>query len=345
MSYETFDWVAFCNSNAIPYVERGANVARGHVNIKCPFCGPGDPSEHMGLNTGGSRWGCWRDAEHRGIKPHKLVQELLGCTWKEAKAIVEESTGHHTTTLDELQGLLRKIDSDPRRRDLAVHRRTADVSENIEPPPGLFRIGKWPDDSQRALRYLRKRGFTSKLKKFVSVYDPRYATRGRFQGRVAVPLNHGGVTRGYIGRAIGTASKRYLAYPEGESLRDWIWNYDLALRATGAKHLAPPKCLVIQEGWIDAAKLDHYGRGVGVRSVALLGLSLSGKKLQELIALCRRYPVVRVCLDAGAQTQALAIERKLALCRARALWLPDGWGDVGEMDPASAREFALSARR
>ena len=35
--WSSFQWLPFLHDHGIPYVERGANVARGHVNIKCPL--------------------------------------------------------------------------------------------------------------------------------------------------------------------------------------------------------------------------------------------------------------------------------------------------------------------
>lgn len=344
--YETFDWLAFCDRNHVPYVERGPNVARGHVNIRCPFCGEADPSEHLGLHMSSSAWGCWRDSSHRGKKPHRLIQALLGISFREADALVREHSTQITRSVDELQEMLRSIDRNDRVMGDRIHSRTAKKSENVAPPKGTFRVGLHPEQAAPAIEYLRhKRGFTRSMKRLVSRYDPRWGVQGDFRGRVLFPVRHGGVNRGWIGRAVGKSAYRYKAFPSGEGLRDWIYNYDFAFRATGPRHLAPPKTLVITEGIFDALKIDLYGKADGVRAVALLGLSLSPSKLTSLIALCRRYPNVRICLDRGAEAQAIALERSLVLCRARCLWLPGEVKDPGEMHPSDVRKLAQTASK
>ena len=39
-----FNWRELLDEQRIAYIERGANVKRGEVNIRCPFCGAADPS-------------------------------------------------------------------------------------------------------------------------------------------------------------------------------------------------------------------------------------------------------------------------------------------------------------
>src|SRR6185503_11264139 len=39
------DWEHTLSQHGVPYATRGPNVARGAIAVKCPFCGPADPSE------------------------------------------------------------------------------------------------------------------------------------------------------------------------------------------------------------------------------------------------------------------------------------------------------------
>ena len=71
-----FDWVEFLQKHNIEYVTQGSNVAHGNVNIKCPMCGPRDPSHHMGIAIDGAGWSCWRNPQHRGRSPVYLVALL-----------------------------------------------------------------------------------------------------------------------------------------------------------------------------------------------------------------------------------------------------------------------------
>ena len=80
-----FDWLAFVKRHRIPFIEEGKNVARDHINIRCPFCGAGDPSHHMGLSLVDSRWACWRSPDHRGADPVRLGAALLHMSRSEAR--------------------------------------------------------------------------------------------------------------------------------------------------------------------------------------------------------------------------------------------------------------------
>ena len=73
------DVLTFLDHNRIPYRTNGPNCAKGHVVIKCPFCGDEDPSEHLGIQLSTGYWGCWRNSSHRGRRPHRLIMRLLGC--------------------------------------------------------------------------------------------------------------------------------------------------------------------------------------------------------------------------------------------------------------------------
>jgi hypothetical protein len=64
------DWRQLLTDNRVPFIERGPNVKRGEINIRCPFCGSADPSYHMGLNLDSGWWSCWRNKDqHSGKSP------------------------------------------------------------------------------------------------------------------------------------------------------------------------------------------------------------------------------------------------------------------------------------
>src|ERR1044071_2686938 len=100
------DWFQFLRQNNIPYTTTGPNASRGRVNIKCPFCGSADPSEHMGISIRGSGWSCWRNDSHRGVDNARLVAQLLRCSQAEAKRIVGGSAALPTDR--ELKDTLRE---------------------------------------------------------------------------------------------------------------------------------------------------------------------------------------------------------------------------------------------
>ena len=85
------DWINFFQSRNIHFVDSGANVVRGNVACRCPWCGGNDPSEHMSINLEGKGFRCWRQPLHSGKNPAKLIQALLNCSWDQANQIAGQT--------------------------------------------------------------------------------------------------------------------------------------------------------------------------------------------------------------------------------------------------------------
>jgi DNA primase len=58
----------------IPYWERGKNVARGHINIQCPY--HKDNSNHFGIRLSDSRSSCYVCGSHSLIKTLEILTKL-----------------------------------------------------------------------------------------------------------------------------------------------------------------------------------------------------------------------------------------------------------------------------
>ena len=356
--WSSFQWIPFLHDHGIPYVERGANVARGHINIKCPLCG-NDPSEHLGLNATDSRWGCWRDPDHRGKSPVRLIEALTGMDWKKAR----DTAKKYLTEVDiPAANIQAEITRYQQRSYHAQAYATSDKGQDAELPAGTVLMSAMARPEQRAVpvAYLKERGFGYKLRSMCQRYGIRYGYEGKLRNRIIFPVQQERIVRGYVCRDIsGDAKARYLAYPDGSALKDAMWNFDRVHRAPSVKPDVPrsvkhgdtvsrpptPTTLVICEGIFDALKLDYFGAQHGVRALALLGVSLSDKKASLLGKVARLYPKVRVCLDRGAEGRAVEIESKLAFARARAVWVPDTYEDVGDMPAKDAASFALGISR
>src|SRR3954469_15901746 len=83
-----FRWLEFFNEHNIHYVTTGPNVSQGRAAVKCPWCGPDDPSEHLVVNLRGENWWCWRRrVEHKGRTPEWLIQNLIHCSFDQARVI------------------------------------------------------------------------------------------------------------------------------------------------------------------------------------------------------------------------------------------------------------------
>ena len=96
------DWIRLFEANNIPWVSRGPNTKRGEVSIKCPWCGEDDPSEHLGISLDKENWGCLRSIRHRGRRPYALVQALLGCSYAQARIIVDQYSTSDPETFEQV---------------------------------------------------------------------------------------------------------------------------------------------------------------------------------------------------------------------------------------------------
>lgn len=352
VDFSSFDWPTFCSDHGIPFVERGPNVARGHIGVACPLCGD-DPSHHMGLNANDSRWGCWRDQSHRGRSPVYLVQAFLNLDKTSAVQVAKKYCKDIAVDFGAIRARLDKA-----AREAGVTKvKERQFIDDAAAPADTFPVTRNPQQARPAIDYMRQRGFTVQTELVCRRYNLRYASTGQSSGRVWFPVRSGGGVRGYVGRTVVGHKARYYALPSGDALKSEIWNYDRCLdscrygRATGAKankrslfHDPPPgEVLIICEGILDAMKLDFYGGPWKVRAVALLGLSLGRDKLVKLTHLARKYRKVYICLDTEASRQAYEMESKLAVARARVLHLPEGVDDPGEMSPKEAARFCKNA--
>lgn len=353
VDFQSFDWPTFCADHGIPYVERGPNVARGHIGVACPLCGD-DPSHHMGLNTSDSRWGCWRDQSHRGRSPVYLVQSFLSID----KAAAVDVSKKYCKDIAIDHGAIRARLQKAAKESGVTRPAERQFIDSAIAPADTFPVTRNPKGAKPAIDYLRQRGFNVQTELVCRRYNVRYASKGKSSGRVWFPVRSGGAVKGYVGRTVVGHQARYYAYPDGDALKSEIWNYDRCLDLKTLKgggavanhrtifHDPPPgEVLVICEGILDAMKLDFYGSPYKVRAVALLGLSLGREKLVKLTHLARKYRKVYICLDSEAGRQAYSMETKLAVARARVLHLPEGVEDPGEMQPEQAARFCREAAR
>ena len=318
-----FDWRAFLESEGIEYVETGPNVAKGHINIQCPFCGPADPSHHMGLRLEDAAWACYRSADHRGRAPTYLVAKLANVSQQVAKQMVRLSKFPQEVDLDNLKERLRSDGV----RVLAGH--------PIEMPSQLhqFRPHTSSKAERRFLDYLAARHVAPGM---AVKYGLRWAISGPFKHRVVFPIYDakpkdtvaaGRKLVGLTGRAIVDAKARYWSFP---SLTDYLY---LAERAVGGGHT-----LAITEGPMDALKLAIGGRNQSVRAVALLGLSVTPGKMERLAALAAAYERLVIVLDEAAAPDALKLQSRLSPLGAAVEFAPGE--DPGALTVEEAEKFA-----
>lgn len=329
-----FSWYEFCTQRSIDFAEHGAPASQtNNIAVACPFCA--DHSKHMGLHLQSTAWHC-RRCDAAGRSPVKLIQKLLSCSWPEAREIA--GTAEAQPVAVDLAALKQRL-SGPKKDDRP---------QVVQFPPEFFSLaGPSSGTKQKFYDYLHGRGFKNPVR-LAKSYDLYAALTGDFAFRVIVPLTRveRGVTKlyGWTGRAITKDAK--LRYRTEGNTRDLLWE--------------PPRVeeggdlLVVTEGPFDALKLDAYGRDLGARAVALLGLDPSPGRLARLAALAARYARVGVALDRGAEAPALRLLGALAALRplrlplpppeARLLWTP--WEtpkDPGALSPEGVLVVVTSA--
>lgn len=312
------DWVTLLEANAIPYVTRGPNTKRGEVSVRCPWCGPDDPSEHLSISLTAEKWGCWRNSEHRGKRPHRLIQALLNCSNHAASAIVGQYSSADPDDLDEALAMLTATSEPPKPdRQLVM--------------PDEFRWVGPLGPGNRFWQYLERRGFDD-IQYLASHYRLRYASVGPYKDRIIFPLYQQGRLIGWTGRAIANAPEapRYLS--SGEAIKHTVFMEDGLLRGGNA--------LFIVEGPFDALKLDFYG-GPHIRATCCFGTNASTEQVMLLRKLSKRFKHVVVLFDKGALGQAMQLQEQIGH-GATIQGLTAGVKDPGEMSEKDVRALALA---
>lgn len=215
------------------YMEYGVeNKTSGHphcrsgwVNTACPFC-TGNEGYHLGFNTGGDYFVCWRCGWHSLTE---VVKEHARCSWGEAKAIERK----YVSFLDMTPAIRKKYFS---------HRK------EIQLPAGTDQL------KARHMKYLKHvRGFRH-IKELTTEWDIRATGPiGMYQHRILVPIYHRGEIVSYQGRDItGRAKAKYLTCAEKDEVtfhKHILYGFDEAVKKYHA-------CIIV-EGIFDAWKLGH----------------------------------------------------------------------------------------
>lgn len=319
-----FDWQEFLSERGI---EHRAYEGRGWAELGCPFCGDADRGRHLGvrLDPREPGWSCWRDAEHRGRRPEKLVQALLGCSRTEAVGIVENSSR------------------------AGGEEQSPEAVES--PSPATL---AWPDEIKPLTSYvgfqrpfmhhLLSRGFNAPADVAIT-NGLRYCLSGPFGGRLIIPVNDvDGRLVTWTGRSIllntvpryrSLSHRPFPAQPQAlRNIKDTLY---------GAHKLpAGGDSLVVVEGPLDALRMDWFGRGYGAKIVGLFGKNASSTQLATLIHFSDRFHRIIIILDADATAEAWTLAEALRpLCKipVSTLELPAGVKDPGELNKKQVQEL------
>lgn len=334
-----FDWLSFFQRNAIEYVERGPNVARGNVNIRCPFCND-DPSHHLGVALDGAGWGCWRRRDHRGRSPIRLVMALLRCDFETARSVVGSDASLPADFMSQVSGLITSNTVTPAQKspDLCM--------------PAEFKAFHHELPSARPfVAYMVRRGFTPRcVMNSTRRFGLRYATQGDFAGRIVFPVMQDGKLITWTGRSIyADAHLRYkaLGMQRPDKPRD-VWARDAIInRLLWYDDLLRDKAdtLFLVEGPFDALKVRVLGRRHGVTATCFFTAAPSPAQIDLLNNLIPRYRHCVLLLDRGTLATSLQVLTFLRPLGVRVANVPDHLKDPGEFSRSDFRKFVIDLRR
>lgn len=318
----------------IEFVDHGPNVAKGNVNIQCPWCGADDHSHHLGINLARGMWGCWRNKQHRGRALYKLLSKLTGLSYQEAR----RATGEGRPRAVQQGEMERAVDALQHPRDASDSTITAQVlslPRNVRP---MHAKGQRPYAAElRFQNYIkRERNFRGRdVKKVCRRYDLHYCVSGDFSDRLILPVYEGKRLMTWLGRSIyKNDSLRYRALDKEESIKqvkDCIYGYDRACKGG--------KTLVIVEGALDQMKVDFYNYKVGIRSIGLFNMNLEPVQLDLLVELKGLYDRYIILLDEGELGASLRLESELRFLSGIEAKFLRVAKDPGELTPVQAAEL------
>ena len=278
----TIDWRSLLTSIGVEWIDRGSNTSKGHVNIKCPWCGSADPSHHLAISEDTAWYYCRRASrEHAGKNPERLLVEL-GVPRSDAFRLMRD--------FDLIE---QKITEPKTPREL---QRQWD---------SFFEYEMY----QSSYDYMRDRGFLLRTDQGLECcidpkYDLRYAIHGDHRNRVLFPIKYNGVLAGWTGRSIYDKTPIYKMEHGGEDGHVYL-------------PISPESVMVVCEGPIDALKLVTALSGSSTGAVALLGKDIGPARLLRLQAVLTGSRTVAVCLDRDvSSTYSRMVNREfLALLR------------------------------
>lgn len=183
-----YDVLSYIENLGIEYKEKGKNVGKEWIGLKCPNCGD-DPDFHLGVHKEHGTFNCWRCG-------------ITGNFVQLVKLLEDVSTSEALSIAREYALIERKNNSYVRRRKLKL-------------PDYCFPFWSLNGNpiGRKALKYLEKRRFS-----FSDVKDFYYCVGGKFAGRIIIPIYRNGELVNYIGRSFDGREPRYLNCPNSEAI-------------------------------------------------------------------------------------------------------------------------------
>jgi hypothetical protein len=280
-------------------------AGHGWIAIRCPWCGSSDPGYHLGVNEQHGHYHCLRNDQHKGRSSYWLLQKL----------------GVRHSDMDDLLASYGSIRSAGAGRD---------TSEGAFPPRQSSLETQWrefePLDDD-GLQYLHDRHF--RLPSATAHEFDLRRGRNHWARRIWFKLSDlDGSIIGITGRTIdGWRQPRYYNF-RGQETALYMPRLPTAEHTLG----------LLVEGPFDALRVaDATARRRNLFVAALCGLSLTGKKREQLAAIAKLIPHLAVAVDRTVSPPAaFNMVRELRLLplvgKVRRLAMPAEIDDPGAMN-------------
>ncbi len=329
-----FNWKQFLDHHSISYVTSGPNTSRNWLGIACPLC-KDDPSEHMGVSLQHTGWRCG----NKGRRPHKLIQEILKCSYAQAAAIV----GDDGLELPSDTGFLSQVQS------LFEGPTAREKLASVLTMPNSFRRLKHDSRGLGRLyeRYLISRGYSpADLQSLLEIYPLYYTTNSLFSHRIIFPIyNSRFELASWTGRAITKSNIRYKtlsvdpekAVAEGMPIAlapttHLLWDYPSLLEGADK--------LFLVEGPLDGLRVSFYGSDCGIKGTCLFTKVVSEQQLDLLNDIVHLYKHKYLLLDAEvSRIETVGLMNKLGPLGFKRATLPQGVSDPAELSPQQVRQL------
>jgi len=335
----TIDWIRILDRYGVEYSTRGGNVKRGNVNIHCPLCwSNATDGFHMGLNLSNGAWGCWRNTDHRGRSPLRLLVALLKISYDKAREIAGLDVDYIDP--DGFDAIAARVLG--REANLAP---AAERSNQLGFPKG-FKSVDGSISCKRHLAYLENRGFPHRdLSCLINQYNLMATTNQPYNDRIIIPYYVNGELVTWTARAIADATIRYKDLGLDESMipaKQTLYNHDVLI--TGGN------TLLVVEGPFDAIKSDFYGQYHGVRAVAISTNNIQDEQIYILEEAASQFDRIVFMMDnnntgTGA-VDSMRMKAKLShIPKTSIMEVPKGRKDCGDLTPREVVKLAMEVNR
>ncbi len=312
-----FQWLPFLELHGIVHGPSGAN----NVTIACPWCDPEAAHQHLAINLHGRGWHCWKQPQHRGVSPVRLIVALLRCSTEQAARIAEVPTSLPPDFLASVRGRL--------------HPPPRPVREAVDCPREFKPLVDKPS-ARPYLNYLRRRGFAKPLQ-LGERYELYYATTGEYASRIIFPVRYQQQLMTWTGRSIGTDPLRYKTLAAASPLDYLLW-FD-HLQTTNADSI----CLT--EGPFDALKVNALGAAIGVVATCFFTAAPSNRQVDLLHTVLPRFRQRYLLLDQGTFATAIGTQSRLTGLNVVVRQLPPQLKDPGVIATTKQLLAILGAMR